>query len=179
MTSAIYTAAQIDDLAIAYDQACINLEQAQQAHSAAKGSLLAAIRAQGYVPPRADKTMRVEGAIYIADATTSSTVDINEGAVGELESELSRLKKPSLFRKLFDRKIKHTLRENAGDQLKLDIGGMAEEMQTRLLGLFASCFTVKSKTPTVTVTLAKALREKEEKAARKAEAKAARAAKKK
>jgi hypothetical protein len=156
-----YTKEEIDDLCIEFDNRCIDLEDAQRAHSAAKGDLLAAVQAQGHIAPRADKTTRLEGVLYVADSTVGSTVDIDEAAVGELRSELSRLKKPSLFATLFDRKVKHQLRKDAGDTLRLKIGGMADEVQKRLLGIFARCFAVNSKAPTLSVSLASVLQEKE------------------
>jgi hypothetical protein len=172
------TPAQIDDLCLAFDTQRVNTELEQQKLSTAKGNLLAVIQTQGYTPGHAPKTTRLEGLLYIADATTGSTVEIAEGPVGELQSELSRLKKPKVFAQLFDRKTTHKLKKDAGGALKLAIGGFAEEVQSRLLGIFALCFSVNTKAPSVSVELGAALREKEAEAQRKAEAKAARAAKK-
>jgi hypothetical protein len=172
-----YTAAEIDDLCIAFDNTCIRLEDAQREHSSAKGALLAAVQAQGHIAPRADKTTRLQGEMYVADSTTGSTIDIDEAAVAELRSELSRLKKPSLFANIFDRKVKHTLLKDAGDLLRLKIGGMADDLQTRLLGIFARCFKVNSKAPTLSVNLISALQAREAAAAEKAAKKAAKAKK--
>jgi len=174
-----YTAEQIDDLCIEFDNACIHLEEAQRVHSAAKGDLLAAVQAQGHIAPRADKTTRLEGVLYVADSTVGSTVDIDEAAVGELRSELSRMKKPSLFATLFDRKVKHQLRKDAGDTLGLKIGGMADEIQTHVLGIFARCFAVNSKAPSLSVSLASALQEKERLGAERAAKKSAKKSAKK
>jgi hypothetical protein len=171
-------AAQIDDLCYRFDKAKLGVESAQQIFSGVKGELLAAIQAQGYAPANADKTTRLEGTIYIADATTASTVEIDEPAVGELQSELSRLRKPRVFPQLFEQKTKHTLKKDAAGTLKLAIGALKDDVQARLLGIFARCFNVNSKAPAVSVELASALRAKEAAAAEKAEKKAAREAKK-
>lgn len=167
-----YSPDEIDDLCIEFDNCRLKLETAQQAHSAAKGILLAAVQAQGHIAPRADKTTRLEGVMYIADSTVGSTVEIDEAAVGELHYELSRAKKPGIFRLLFDRKVKHQLVKDAGDTLKLKIGGLPETAQTRMLGIFARCFAVNSKAPSLSVDLASSLREKEAAAAAKATKKA-------
>jgi hypothetical protein len=167
-----YSPDEIDDLCIEFDNCRLKLETAQQAHSAAKGILLAAVQAQGHIAPRAEKTTRLEGMMYIADSTVGSTIEINESAVGELNAELSRLKKPGLFRLLFKRTTKHQLLKDAGDRLRLKIGGLAEEVQTRLFAIFARCFDVNSKAPTLSVDLASTLREKEAFAAAKATKKA-------
>ena len=102
--------------------------------------------------------------------------------VAQLQSELSRLKKPKVFKELFERKVKHSLKKNAASTLKLAIGGFDMDTQKRLLILFATCFSAESKAPALSVELATALREKEaaaeEKAAKKAAREAAKAAKK-
>jgi hypothetical protein len=172
MTAARPTPAQIDDLCIAYDNAKIAAESAQQRLSSAKGDLLAVVKDYGYTPAHAEKTMRLEGQLYIADATVASTVEINDAQVEELQSELSRLKKPKVFRGLFQKRIKYTLLKDAGDVLKIAIGCFTEEVQMRLLGIFASCFAVNSKAPSLSVDLADVLRKKEEAAAAKKASKA-------
>jgi hypothetical protein len=162
----------IDDLCIHFDNAKIEADGAQQKLSGAKGELLAAVQAWGYVPAHAEKTMRLEGQLYIADATVASTVEINEASVGELQSELSRLKRAPVFRKCFELKVKHVLLKDAADTLKLAIGGFAEDVQKRLLGIFAGCFAVNTKAPALSVYLADALRKKEAAAAERAAKKA-------
>jgi hypothetical protein len=173
-----FTPTQIDDLCLAFDKQRVIAELEQQRLSTAKGNLLAVIQHQGYTPGHAPKTTRLEGLLYIADATVGSTVEIAEGPVGELQSELSRLRKPKLFAELFDRKTTHKLKKDAPSALKAAIGAFAEEVQARLLGIFAQCFSVNSSAPKVSVELSASLREKEAEAQRKAEAKAAKAAKK-
>jgi hypothetical protein len=172
------TPAEIDSLCSSFDSAKIAVEKAEQALSTAKGNLLAAIQDFGYVPAGAEKTTRLEGTLYIADATVASTIEIKEAPVAELQSELSRLNLPKVFARVFARKVKHSLQKNAEGALKLAIGGLNETAQTRLLGIYAACFRVGLKAPALSVELASALREKEEKAQAKAAAKAEKAAKK-
>ena len=169
---------EIDDLCIGFDSAKIAVEEAQQELSAAKGELQAAILTQGYTPAHAEKTTRLEGQLYIADATEASTVEMNEGAIGALQRELSRLRKPRVFKELFARRVSHSLKKDPAGTLKLAIGALDDEEQKRILGLFATCFDVNTKAPSVKVYLAEALRAKEAEAAEKAEKKAAREAKK-
>jgi hypothetical protein len=168
----------IDGLCMNFDAAKAAVDEAQQKLSTAKGALLEAVQDFGYVPANAEKTTRLEGTLYIADATVASTVEIVEAPVGELQSELSRLKLPKVFTALFERKVKHTLRKDAAGTLKLAIGGLPPLVQTRLLSLFSSCFNVGTKAPALSVELAAALRQKEAEALAKAERKAAKAAKK-
>jgi hypothetical protein len=172
------TAQEIDDLCMEFDGAKLAVDEAEQDFSKVKGDLLAKVQDFGYTPANAEKTTRLEGVIYVADATTASTVEMNEASIGELQSELSRLKKPKVFGEIFERKVKHSLKKNAAGTLKLAIGGFDEGTQKRLLGIFACCFKVNSKAPALTVELATALREKESAAAEKAAKAAERAAKK-
>ncbi len=172
------TPTQIDALCEKFDAAKMEADLAGQALSAAKGKLLETVQDFGYVPTNAEKTTRLEGILYVADATTASTVEINEAAVGELQSELSRLKMPKVFGALFQRKVKHSLKKDAAGTLKLAIGGFDEGTQKRLLGIFAGCFKVDSKAPALSVNLASVLHEKEAAAAEKAAKKAAKEAKK-
>jgi hypothetical protein len=170
------TAIEIDDLCLAFDTAKSAVEKDQQELSTAKGALLAAVQDFGYTPSHAEKTTRLEGTLYIADATVATSVAMNEAPIGELQSELSRLKKPKVFGLLFERKVKHALKKDAASTLKVEIGGFDAETQTRLSLLFASCFTPESKAPALSVELAAALRQKEAEAQAKADAKAAKAA---
>jgi hypothetical protein len=167
---------EIDDLCIAFDTAKSAVEKEEQKLSTAKGALLEAVQDFGYTPTQAEKTTRLEGTLYIADATVATSVAVKEAPVAELQSELSRLKKPKLFGLLFERKVKHSLKKNAASTLKVEIGGFEDETQKRLLGLFASCFDVETKAPALSVNLAESLRQKEAEAQAKAEAKAAKAA---
>jgi hypothetical protein len=172
------TPEMVDGLCMNFDAARAAVDEAQQKLSTAKGALLEAVQDFGYVPANAEKTTRLEGTLYIADATVASTVEILEAPVGELQSELSRLALPKVFTELFDRKVKHSLRKDAAGTLKFYIGGLQPKVQTRLLSLFATCFNVNSKAPALSVELAAALRQKEAEEIAKAERKAAKAAKK-
>lgn len=177
-TKVAFTPKEIDDLCILFDEGKLAVESAQQGLSVAKGNLQAAILTQGYTPAHAEKTTRLEGQLYIADATEASTVEMNEGAIGTLQRELSRIRKPRVFKELFARRVSHSLKKDAAGTLRLAIGALDEAEQTRILGLFATCFDVNTKAPSIKVYLAEALRAKEAEAAEKAQKKASRAAKK-
>jgi hypothetical protein len=172
------TPKEIDDLCLKFDEAKIAADKAAEKLSTAKGDLLAIVQNHGYMPADASKTKRLEGTIYVADATTSSTIKVKDAAVATLQSELSRLAKPKLFGELFDTEVKHSLKKNAAQTLNLAIGGLPEDKRSHLLALYGSCLDVNTKTPTLSVELVAALREKEAAAQAKAEKKAAREAKK-
>lgn len=172
MTTSILTPAQIDDLCIAYDAANAGKDEAGSALSEAKGELLAVIRAQGHAPASAEQTTRLEGQLYGADATEGRTIETNEDKVAALQSELSRMKKPKLFKQLFARRVSHQLvAKDAAGTLILALGNLPEAERQRILSLLAACFTVNVRAASVKTFLIKALREKEEKAAKKSRAK--------
>jgi hypothetical protein len=176
------TPTEVDALCLRFDQAKIVADDAAEKLSTAKGELLVIVQNYGYMPADASKTKRLEGVIYVADAITSSTFKIIEALVAKLQSELSRLGKPKIFGEIFETEVKHTLKKNAAQTLKLAIGGFPESIQSRLLALYGSCLDVNTKTPALSVELVAALREKEAaaeaKAAKKAERDAKKAAKK-
>ena len=172
------SADKIDELCKSYHDLKDASDKAAKVLSKAKGELLPVIDGFGFTAPHAEKTIRLEGFKWVADATRSSTVDINEASIATLQSELSRMGKPKTFGKLFQRSVKHGLKKDAADQLKSDIHGMKEEDRIYLLSLFAGCFSVGQKAPSVTVELISTLKAKEDAAAEKAKAKEAAAAEK-
>ena len=72
------TPEEIDDLCLAFDKSRVAVEAAEQQYSNAKGPLLAAVRNFGYVPSHAEKTTRLEGIVYIADATVATAVTVKK-----------------------------------------------------------------------------------------------------
>jgi hypothetical protein len=167
MTDARPTPDEIDDLCIQYDNARLQKETAEQYLSEAKGELLAMVQAFGQTPAHAEKTMRLEGRLYVASATAATTVEMDDARVEELQSELSRLRMPRTFRLLFQKRVKYSPVKDAGDILKIGIGGLPEGAQNRLLGIFGACFKVNQKAPSLAVEQVEALRRKEEAAAKK------------
>lgn len=171
-TKQVPTPVQVDDLCMAYDEARMKVEEARRDESEAKAALLAAIQAHGYVPKGAEKTLRLDGQVYVADATTATSIEIMDTAVAELQAELSRAQKPKVFPKLFERRVRYLLRKGAADILRLAIGALSDDRQAHLLGLFSRCFIAESKAPSVSVQLCAVLQKKEADAAARAEKKA-------
>lgn len=167
MTPTRPTPDQIDDLCIAYDNARIAKDNAEQELSRTKGALLETVQTFGFTPAHAEKTMRLEGILYTASATVGTTVEVNEARVEELQSELSRMKKPKLFRSLFQRSVKYSLIKDAPDVFKIAIANLGDEVQARLHAIFTGCFKINAKAPSLSVDLVEALRQKEEAAAKK------------
>ena len=122
------TPAEVDDLCLAFDSAKVAVELAAQNLSAVKGPLLAAVQGFGWRShPTPRRPSGLRASLYVADATVASSVAINEGAVGEFESEMSRLGMPKIFPELFVRSVKHSLKKDAAGTLKLEIGCFKEE----------------------------------------------------
>lgn len=165
------TPKQVDALCLAYDTAAAKVAVAEADRDAAKTPLLDAVQRWGVVPPNAERTHRLKGVLYVADATAGTKIEMSEPAIERLQQELKRRKKGKLFPQLFSTTVKHSLERGAAELLALEIGAMPEDVRSQFTALFAQCFDVSTKAPAVNVCLVKALEEKEQK-------KAARTAKK-
>lgn len=174
----IPTAKEIDELCLALDNAKVKLAAAQADVDAAKEALLPIVRAHGIIPAGAEKTKRLQGLLYVADSTVTTTTEVIEPAVVDLMVELLQRRKSKLFHEVFEPQTKHTLRKSGGEVLALGIAAMPESVRTHILGLYARCFDAKSKSPTLSVDLVETVKQREIEAAEKAERKAASAAKK-
>ena len=164
---------QIDDLCIAFDTARAKLQAAQQSVEESKAALLPIVRAHGSVPAGAEKTKRLEGTLYVADSTVTTTTEVIEPAVVELMCELLKARKSALFHEVFEPITKHVLRKTGGELLRLGIAAMPQARQAHILGIYARCFDAKSKAPTLSVDLVQAVKQREEEALAKAAKKAA------
>lgn len=133
-----------------------------------KAALVTLVQTHGYVPTNAEKSRRLDGIEMVATTTTGSSVEVKSDSVTHLQLRLSQCKKPRLFKLLFSRTIKYSLVKDASDALKVGIAGLPEKVRTELLTLFASCFDVNSKTPSLSVDAVSVIKAKEEKAAKKA-----------
>jgi hypothetical protein len=167
-----------------FDQHCraftaskAELETVKSELDAVKASLILLVSHYGYVPTNAEKSMRLEGIEMLATVTTGTSTDVNNEEVTRLQLALSRAKMPRVFSQLFARTVKHSLKKNAPDILKLATASLAEEARTALLLQFAACFSIEPNTPSLAVEEVAVLREKEAAKEAKAAAKAARAAK--
>jgi hypothetical protein len=161
-------AVQIDALCFEFEEKKQAAELAVAALSEIKAQLIDRVEKQGYVPSNAEKSKRLDGVIWVATTTTGSTVEVKTESVVKLQLELSRLKKPRLFAKLFARQVKYSLVKDAADALKLALASLAAAKKAPVLALFSSCFDVNSKTPSLSVDSISAVKAKEEKAAKKA-----------
>lgn len=162
------TPSAVDALCVDFNEKKAAADVAGEAMRASKAALIDHVQRLGYVPAGADKSVRLDGAEFVATVTTSSTVEIEDGSVVELQLALSAQKKPGIFRKMFDRRVKYSLRKDAAEILKAATVKLPESSQKSLAQLFASCFSVSSKAPSLSVESSAALKAKEEKAAKKA-----------
>lgn len=160
-------ATAVDDLCRDYNEKKAAADVANEALRASKAALIADVQLLGYVPAGADKSVRLDGVDFVATVTTATSVEIEDGSVIELQLALSNAKKPGTFRKLFDRRVKYSLRKNAAETLQAATARLPEPAQKKLAQLFASCFAVATKAPALTVESTAAIKAKEAKAAKK------------
>jgi hypothetical protein len=164
----------VDSLCRAFNQRKAEAEAAETALGNAKALLIEAVQRYGYVPTNAEKSIRLEGDESIATVTTGTTVEIVDAYVIELQLALSRAKMPRLFRQLFDRRVKYSLRKGAAKALQFAVGKLPEVTRKQLSQLFSLCFGVSTRSPSLTVEASAAVEAREAKAAKKAAKKAGR-----
>ncbi|ABF42386.1 hypothetical protein Acid345_3385 [Candidatus Koribacter versatilis Ellin345] len=166
---------RIDAICQAYVEAQAVADKAQAFADDAKAVLLNIVEQHGFVPKNAEQSRRLEGKEYVATITSGRTISIDEDHVTQLQLLLSKAGKPRLFNDLFSRTTKHTLKKNAAELIRAaKISGWRGG---RALELFAMCFRVASKTPSLNVDTVASIAAREAKSAAKAAKKSPKKAK--
>lgn len=170
--------ATVDSLCRIYTEKKAAADAAEESALRTKALLIETVQRFGYVPTNAEKSIRLEGSTFVATVTTGATVEIVDAKVTELQLALSRVGKPRLFRQLFDRRTRYSLRKGAAETLQLALHELRpllpESARTQLINVFSLCFGVSSKSPSLTVEASAAVEAREAKAAAKAAKKAGR-----
>ncbi len=162
---------EFDDLARQY----VALEEKADAADAEarrmKALVMEAVQKHGLVPPHAEQSRRLCGGEYVGTVTGGTTVEINDATVQELEIVLSRAKRSEIFPLLFARRVEYTLVKGAEHVIKQ--AKIPKRWRDHAAQLYAQCFNVKGKTPSLKIeTLAKVI-EREAKTMKKSKKKEA------
>lgn len=148
------TPAEFDELAGKYLALETKSAAAEAEAKRAKAEVMEAIQKYGLVPPNAEQSRRLSGALFVGTVTGGTTVEINDANVTELEIVLSRAKRSEVFPQLFARRVEYTLVKGAEHVVKQ--AKIPARWRDRVAQLYAQCFSVKGKTPSLKVeTLAK------------------------
>ena len=106
----------------------------------------------GIVPPYAEKSIRLTGGIAELTVTRADTVTIDDGRVRDLRNALYANKREALFHILFGVREKFELLKGAAETLKA--AGLPKRLYARVMNMFARCFDVKTKQPSLKVEIA-------------------------
>lgn len=160
------TVKEFDVICFDYVSRMIAVEDAKIKADEAKAVVMTAVQQHGSVPKNAEASRRMEGANWCATVTTGTTVDVNDAACTELEIVLSRAKQHDIFANLFSRRTEFSLVKGAESALKQ--AKLPARWRDRIHQLYASCFSVHSKSPSLKVEAIAVVRDREDKASKKA-----------
>lgn len=143
------TPRQIDEIVGHYHQMLDEAELADERLQECKDSLIALVYRFGIVPAGAEQSVRLEGAINILTVTEGSSVEVKDDAVGKLKAAMEANKHDELFDRLFTPRTKYKLQKNAANQLR--IAKLPQRLVKTFTDLYARCFDVKKKSPSLRI----------------------------
>lgn len=122
---------------------------AQNTVDAYEDRLVLLVQAYGEVPAGAEKSKRLAGQLTELTVTTGSTISLKQAAVGTLQSALYANGQGPLFGQLFAQQVKYELVKGAATALR--IADLPKRLAEKVLRMFAACFDVKTKSPSLKV----------------------------
>jgi hypothetical protein len=142
------TATEIDALAGLYADAKANLEKAQDRVDLLGDQLIEMVRTHGVTPPRAEKSLRLEGDEWEATVAEGQSVSVNKAAAAKVLASLKRAGLLKFFRKLFTVETSFKLAKGAQELMAKTLPAGAP---SNLRKLFAEAVQIKDKSPRLTV----------------------------
>jgi uncharacterized protein YjeT (DUF2065 family) len=117
------------------DEIARRLAEISEEEERLRGQLKEQITEFGFTPPRADKSKRIEGAVFAFTLSTSSTTEIRDTEVERIEAACP----DSLFRQLFTKVTSYKLAKGATVLLS---GTLPTEAPRNLRKMFAKAVKV-------------------------------------
>jgi hypothetical protein len=143
------TAAEIDALAALYDDAKSNVAIAEERVIIFGSQLLEMVKEHGTTPPRAEKSLRLEGDEWEVTVSEGQGVTVKKAAV---EKIFKALKKAGLhltfFRKLFKEETSYKLAKGAQSLMAQTL---PEGAPSNLRKMFTDAVQIRDKAPRLTV----------------------------
>ena len=130
------------------DAKCQRIQVLEAEADCLREELLSQVQAHGFIPPKAEKTKRLEGKEWKLTVSASSTVEINDAEVGRIRDACS----PSLFGQLFQSVVKYKLVKSA---TLLLAATLPEDAPRNLRMMFAKAVAVKEGSPRLRIELIK------------------------
>jgi hypothetical protein len=142
------TASEIDALASLYHDAKSNVEVAQTRADIFGDQLLAMVKEHGTTPPRAEKSLRLEGDEWEVTVSEGQSVSVNKAAAAKVLASLKRAGLIRFFRKLFVMETTYKLAKGAQ---ALIAKPLPKGAPSNLRKLLAEAVQIKDKAPRLTV----------------------------
>lgn len=143
------TLEEIDDMVTVFEQIRDEAEMADEEYQNIRLRLLELVLAWGDVPAHAEQSRRLIGKLTIATATTGNTVEIKDGAVNELHKAMVANGHGPLFQLMFSPNYKWKLVKDA--EVALRTAKLPKRLIKTFTALYARCFNVKHKSPSLKV----------------------------
>lgn len=143
------TPREIDALVECFEHVRDEAEVADENFENAKLELIDLVKQFGSVPPKAESSVRLEGALTFATVTTGSTMTLKDGDVAILKGAMEANEHAAIFEQMFSERTKYQLQKNAARTLKA--AKLSKRLSDKYTKLFALCFDVKKKSPSLTV----------------------------
>jgi hypothetical protein len=142
------TANEIDTLASLYADAKANVDKAQERADLFGDQLIEMTQLHGVTPPRAEKSLRIEGDEWEVTVSEGQSVSVNKTAAAKVLASLKRAGLMPFFRKLFIVEAQYKLAKGAQALIALPLPKGAPSNLRKLL---AAAVQIKDKAPRLTV----------------------------
>ncbi len=143
------TPREIDVLVECFEEVRDKVELADEDFENAKLELIQLVQQFGAVPAKAESSVRLEGALTFATVTTASTMTLKDDRVATLKSAMEANGHEAIFEEMFSERTKYAL--NKGAAIKLKAAKLSQRLSEKYTRLYALCFDVKKKSPSLTV----------------------------
>jgi hypothetical protein len=139
----------VDALVECFEEVRDKAELADEDFENAKLELIELVKQFGSVPPKAESSVRLEGALTFATITTRSTMTLKDDEVSTLKGAMSANGHEAIFEKMFTERTKYQLQKGA--TIKLRAAKLNKRLTEKYTKLYALCFDVKKNSPSLTV----------------------------
>lgn len=139
---------EIDALAGLYADAKENLAKAQDRVDMLGDELIKMTQLHGVTPPKAEKSLRIEGDDWEVTVSEGQSVSVNKAAAAKVLASLKRAGLMAFFRKLFVVEAQYKLAKGAQALIALPLPKGAPSNLRKLL---AQAVQIKDKAPRLTV----------------------------
>lgn len=143
---------QLDKLAVLYKAAKEDQAQANKVFEYIESQCIALVQMHGTTPPNAEKSRRLDGTLSEFQVTKSDTLTVIQERVKDLKDALAADGHPAFFDKLFAEETKYAFVKGASNAFKED--SLPKRLAEKVMKLWSRCIDVKSKKPSLKVTLA-------------------------